>query len=457
MMAVDAIGNMKFVVGGDLRIRGLAFLAVSLVGCGPPPALPVLSISAPVIYTPGDDTQLTLRIYGTDAYRRPGTGVVKLSAPAGKFVESGSGDLEVTLDKGLAEAKYLCNLRDDVGCDGVFNIEGTWGKVTSRMTVSTGPSGSGASAQGPTENGNVISDSGGTGANCGSWNSDNVYINGTVSEGLAGRDAITSLSDPQHPCPGLNADWQPTMHGGKILFVSETRKLRHFSPDAWKWDSQDRRSNYPDDWEDNDPLVPTPECHTGSAPFVIAVDPDSTEFLYQCNDTFGPFTSKGGLAPDFEDRPILALGHGDRMLVADYSNDLIIFEVNDGIEVPVDGLPASILSKPIRARVDGWLLVVQTTPRELWKVKFDGSASKVGTYPDKANTLFYDSMDGQGRLYRKAYDQTASTDTVRRLSLAPATDDVEVYNEKNALKSDWTKNPPVLFNYMHGSTLFTGP
>jgi hypothetical protein len=119
------------------NLLGISLCSV-LWGCGPSwQSLPVLTLTTSSMTVP-ENEPVFVRIYAADENKKPGTGVVKLSASAGGFGETRAPTVDLELVDGRAAALYGCNPQDDDACKGLVPVVATWKGVTGTVSFEVG-------------------------------------------------------------------------------------------------------------------------------------------------------------------------------------------------------------------------------------------------------------------------------------------------------------------------------
>jgi hypothetical protein len=120
--------------------------------------------------------------------------------------------------------------------------------------------------------------------------------------------------------------------------------------------------------------------------------------------------------------------------------------------VPITGLPEAPIIVATRARDDGYWLALGNSAQaatrvELWHAALDGTASKLGDYPEPPaglEVLDEVALDGEGRLHQIARERGTYTDCIIRRTLSSASE--TIYSEASI--------PHVMIGF---SELVTGP
>lgn len=271
-----------------------------------------------------------------------------------------------------------------------------------------------------------------------------VYVVGTLQEGACGRDVVAHWSSMDDAVAGFSCNFAGNRGAirpgdGRLVYADAPGiELREFHCDACPVDSA---LNYPSPVLDNDPVLPAPACKKdGSSSLFFRLGPDG-EYAYQCN--FNPndwYDGSGALVFSDEDESLIRLGH-DRLALTGSS----VVELDTGTRTPISGLPAGIIS----ARADpsdGFRVVVNTTPLELWHVAPDGNADLVGTFPPlpDGHQALATALDGCDALYRVTFIASTGLDAVVRQPLDGVAEIVFTESDDSLVR-------------IHDAGLFTGP
>lgn len=208
----------------------------------------------------------------------------------------------------------------------------------------------------------------------------NIYLWGTLVEGSAGWEAIANHLDPNVYLVGFNgADNRSGTFSGDTLVYQSHDVTRKFAPDG-AWTRPAGQIAYPTRPEEDDPIVETPGCDAGSAPLFNA----EGRMIYICYVDGDYAWFDGGeklfVAKSPDTTTLLALGAGNVVLgkwPGFYTLDLTAPETKH---------PVTAITNPhitIRGHGDGFRVVENDdNVGVLWQVSPDGSAEKLGVYPD---------------------------------------------------------------------------
>lgn len=282
-----------------------------------------------------------------------------------------------------------------------------------------------------------------------------VYLWGTLSPGLCGREAVTTPELPDEAalgfyCDARGYDVHVVPGSGVILYWnSNDHSIREFTLDLLVATTFPKTEmvEYPDNTIDNDPARITPNCLVedgGAEDFMVSGDGD---VIHQCADDIW-YGSDGSIVYDGPDT-VLHFGTNGLALVSTVGRQVAIVELGSGALTMLSAFDElDILTQ--RATTTGFVVIIEvsTNPPELWSVEVDGTETMLGTYPDVPagfTTLSSRSkMDSSTALFQTGGEDVGSADViVRRIVNGPAE---IVYTEAN--------DPRV---QMHASYLFTGP
>ena len=162
---------------------------------------------------------------------------------------------------------------------------------------------------------------GGTSGNCASLDPSGVYLHGTLHEGSAGQDALSTLLAPEKPCVGFTS----------YVFKGVIRPLDHrylyldwsvgnvygFTQDKFV-STSGSPYGYPTDPLSNDTKISTPDCDGNVSTFFAL--PDSSDIIYSCGGKY--YTSSGELT--LSGLSIVAAGYGKSVLASDGFNVKVV-------------------------------------------------------------------------------------------------------------------------------------
>jgi hypothetical protein len=286
-----------------------------------------------------------------------------------------------------------------------------------------------------------------------------VYIWGTLQEGLCGADALTTWWDPTQIQTGFDCEASSSSHVSAVdpksrelvyrlsSTADSSMHIVYFAPDG------DGTGTYPSSPETNDPLVPS----TCSSEFNFWAEPAGKGILYRCDDTCTVsachyFWQSGEELPVPPGYTPLHLGYGGRVLLQDQSYHLWIQDATGQLKLVQVPAPPPILYNTwgaIRAYPGGfWLLRMQGTQLERWSASFDGSMTRDGVYarPKTGTIALADCvLESTGAAYCIVSTSAGGEDDVIIRSEIGGSSYTVVYEEK--------ENPVKLFI----SGLFTGP
>jgi hypothetical protein len=295
-------------------------------------------------------------------------------------------------------------------------------------------------------------------------NPGDVYLDGTLQEGVCGADALTHWSDPNSACTGFdcyfeggNAVIRPT--DGRMIyytFVSEFA-LREFHADSCPMPPM---SAYPSNPLANDTIIPTPMCPTlddGAANVNVAgfvVSPEG-DVYYHC---FGPGApvwydlAGNAVYEESNGYALQKIARGHVALVA-LSAIYKLANLTTGVLTDIPAPPWSpggaILAIRAMETAGFWVAVLPITSSdpELWELHPDGTSTRVGSYPPPPvgqQIQASAALDGCGALLQMSSGPATFEDTIVRRQVQGSSQ--VVYDEAT--------NPLVK---IHISYLITGP
>ena len=278
-----------------------------------------------------------------------------------------------------------------------------------------------------------------------------VYLHGTLRSATVGYEVTYDLTSKAW-CGLIGQDVKPPSRptirkDGKLLYVEDgkvyamTRDINLVYDDAykhWTYDSTGIRARA------NDTELPT-TCAALQLTSVFAW-PDVNDFAVKCGTNV--MTPMGAVLA--ATGAVHALGYTGHILAEDPTGlrELRVFD-NVGGSLKVTAIGNTIGVHAVRAKADGFLVALTTgigTPLDLWDVKFNASATKVGTYaavPAGHTDTGGDVMDATGNLYATSVGPGGADFALKR-PLQPAASTV-VFDETNEEVK------------LHGDDFVTGP
>ncbi len=291
---------------------------------------------------------------------------------------------------------------------------------------------------------------------------DKVYVLGTLSPGLAGRNALFDPAEPHRYMVGFPASTLGKLKpdGSLVYSDSDGKSLRLFVPDTHERDprvaSRDRQAGgagcvYPEVPEANDIVLSTPGCQEPLYPGRFWIRAGDGAVIYDCSQGEPKYFVVGGgsLALD-ADQPLAFGGRqtalfpdGFALSIADTTGTAPTIRV----EIP-DGLRPK---GPVRSTADGYLIALvdgsDKPPPSLWRISFSGQISRVADYSPPPAELRFGSgswtsarLAADGTLWVTSYGGNVNAVVAMR----PGGESQVVFREQ-------TFPEPVVF--LHSSTL----
>ena len=280
---------------------------------------------------------------------------------------------------------------------------------------------------------------------------DEIYILGTLRDGLPAGEAIAHWNSPNNPLVGFDtytderkAIIRPT--DGRLIYIITGEDLvREFlCDDCPAWIPTDP---YPEEVLANDTILPTPPCDPdGSRVIAFLVAPDNGEIIHSCNNR--KWYNRHGTQVLQDSVDIIHLGFNRTALTREF-----IINFANGQKTPTENFPIGYI-RTARALPDGdfWLvidnLISGDNDNELWIIESNGIASLVGNYPpppaDYRIRDINSRLDPNGNLFQFASSPGSGIDAIVRRNL-DGTSEV-IYTEAD--------DPVVM---IHISELVTGP
>lgn len=266
------------------------------------------------------------------------------------------------------------------------------------------------------------------------FNPNEVYLFGTIEEGLADREAIAHWSTPNVESIGFNNASPPVIRrDGSVLYVillvpELTEEVRMFRADPYE-----RREEFPDQLfypnepYTNDPVIFTPS--DGDCPGVLTmlVRPNGT-VAAQCSsqviDASGLIWDQG-----LSSKRVLSITNDNTMLYDDVFGYHV--RTSTGVEylvdIPGDMVPGiAVRLAPDDQSFFATMRIYDEPHTELWNIDFRGNATYVGTYSEELpgyESLFCSKLDPNLDLYCEGRDQSVVfTDVILRRSLTAPTE-----------------------------------
>lgn len=115
----------------SVRRLCVAVIGVAVLGCGAPQGKPEIIMSSSMASFDGRTERPQLRVVGTLANARPGSGEVVFTAPVGEFVEGGT----TQMINGLATVTYRCDPSEEAACSGPVRLGAMWDGLAASIVV----------------------------------------------------------------------------------------------------------------------------------------------------------------------------------------------------------------------------------------------------------------------------------------------------------------------------------
>ncbi len=315
------------------------------------------------------------------------------------------------------------------------------GGFSSSTEVTTVSVGSGGEATGGTPQPGPITDV---------FDPNEVYLQGTVTPGSSGRDAIAHWSDPWTGAIGFIGSYSPNtariQANGKIIYI-RNGILHEFVCDQCPYVGL-----YPNGSDLNDLFPTVAPCPFPSWQEGLIVGPNG-EWLHGCEFKFDWewYDASGTLIYGDLDDPLVHLGYASLALT-----ETRVVDLASGTSEPIVGLPAALVLAARAHAPDGFRValagVTESDPPELWEIDATGLATLAGVYPTLPagftvhNYFPHDShaLEPSGALLQIGSGPGVFQDVIVRRALGGSA--VVVYDEET--------EPTV---QIHVSRLITGP
>ncbi len=282
-----------------------------------------------------------------------------------------------------------------------------------------------------------------------------VYLAGTLLEGICGQDAVVHWGSPGSAAVGFDCDVnersaQILPAGGRLLYINVFEDLlREFRCDGCPYDGD----AYPAAPLENDAVLSTPPCDPESDPLASFLVSPAGTVLHRCRSDLATwYDERGAVVHADPDNGLLHLGHGDLALT-----EQSVIHLATSTSMPIVGLPSIERLHTARAKApDRFLLVLGSeapsddgSSQELWEVDGRGNATRLGVFPPlpaeatevSASTS---KLDGCGALLQFGGGPGIFEDVIVRREIGGVSE--VVYTEAT--------DPLVK---IHISALFTGP
>lgn len=214
------------------------------------------------------------------------------------------------------------------------------------------------------------------------FESNQVYIFGTLVEGTTGWEAIAAVDKPDDYVVGFlhgTLGGRAQVRDGMLLYTMlYVPGIYTFVPEGKKQSSPADEIDYPATPEANDPITDTPPCEQGTdgdRPF--RTSPEG-RLIYQCRDNIWYEGGKEFFVP-LETETLLSVGFDGLVLVRPMAI------VTAGGRNPISELDGIGGFRTARALKDGFQVVMDSAPESgepaLWQITASGKATRVGVYP----------------------------------------------------------------------------
>jgi hypothetical protein len=242
--------------------------------------------------------------------------------------------------------------------------------------------------------------------------------------------------------------------GANVLYlIGATSEVHRFSPEGFLSDKA-ADVQYPQDSTANDPLVETPAC-TGTvgqiADFLVNTE---GRMIYHCNDTDPPAWYEGSEVVYAGEALLMALGPGDLALArAKDSIQVYTLQLSDPANLHAIGGVTKLIAS--RTHLKGFRAADATgAGTDLVEIGPDGSAMKLGTYPDVPPGLRGPKLE-----YATRCSALAADDSLIQFTIRPESEDFDVLllrtlQGKREVVYDEADGP---VGRGTGANLFTGP
>lgn len=300
-----------------------------------------------------------------------------------------------------------------------------------------------------------------------------VLLWGTLMEGTCGYDAISSVFSPTRLQVGFDCYTDGVLRdsvvapNGRIYYVdwgAKPRRVKVFVPDRFKVEKDIR--SYPPDGVANDTVLSAPGCKSDEDVGTFVMQAGTGSIAYNCGVSGGlTYYNPAGEVVSSGYR-LSAWNGADYLLASNNTYQLVVLTPSR-TAIPVTGLPfdwSYIIDQ--RAYASGFRVAIHrsgnTNKDELWRIDNEGVPTYEGTYgafPENlSSNVGGGELDSAGALFTTtSWSNKWFVDAVVKRPPDGATGTV-VYSEDEAPeKVNYSANYEKVFNFMHGSYLFTGP
>jgi hypothetical protein len=250
--------------------------------------------------------------------------------------------------------------------------------------------GAGGSGDGAGGSGDGTGSNGGDGPPGGGlFNPKDVYYTGYLPKFLASeksKGGAALLTDPETVIYGFSDTWAGTLWGNDFVYA-KGGKIMKFVADKLG------QAAAP---EQNDVVAATPDC--GDQALSSYSTTPGGHLLYTCGMDYKTYYEDGAIIYQGDATPLRIVNDDLALVSGGYVKDVdvryALLELSTGKIVPISDFPAKIDGISATRGITGGfhaVLDAYPNPRELWEVMSDGSAKKLGAYPELPEIGLYDA------------------------------------------------------------------